>query len=147
MVLRVRRTKTIQCNERVLCLPYVARHGSPLCPISAIRNLLYVSPNDALMPLFSYRQGGKTCWWCHDSFTNRLRKLLQACGYQSSNFSCHSFRRGGASLAFKLGLSITEVKRRGDWSSEAVNDYIFLDDEQDRAIAARLVNGVSVLIK
>ena len=54
---------------------------------------------------------------------------------------------GGASLAFKLGLTITEVKRRGDWSSEAVIDYIFLDDEQDRAIAARLVNGASVLVK
>ena len=62
-------------------------------------------------------------------------------GYNTSEYSCHSFRRGGASLAFRLGLSRNEIEKRGNWRSQAVDEYILLDDSQDRAIAAILVNG------
>ena len=80
-------------------------------------------------------------WWTHSTFTSRLRKLLLQIGYNATEYSCHSFRRGGASLAFRLGLSRNEIKKRGDWRSHAVDEYIILDDSQDRAIAATLVNG------
>ena len=141
--LNIRRTKTIQFSERILVLPFVHCPGSSICPVEAVKNLLYLSPNDPKLPLFWYRDKGRIVWWCHKTFTNRLRCLLKRAGYKADMYSCHSFRRGGASLAFKLGLSRTEIKKRGDWRSHAVDEYVILDDEQDKYIAWKLVTGAS----
>ena len=145
--LYVRRTKTIQNNERVLILPFVACPQSSLCPVKAVRNLQYLSPNDPSLPLFCYREKGVIHWWNHQAFTERLRVLLKKSGFPSNEFSCHSFRRGGASLAFKLGLSRTEIQKRGDWRSHAVDEYVILDDAQDIQIASILATGVSKLTR
>ena len=47
--LHVRQTKTIQCRERILTLPYTACKGSPLFPVSALRSLMFVSPRDKIV--------------------------------------------------------------------------------------------------
>ena len=141
-MLEIRRTKTIQCGERVLKLPYVSSKSSPLCPVRAVKNLLYLSPNDKKLPLFSFRYNGKVEWWTHKKFSDRLRELLEMTGYSPKEYSCHSFRRGGASLAFKLGLTLTEVKKRGDWKSHAVENYVMLDADQDKYIAKVLIEGI-----
>lgn len=140
-VLHVRRTKTIQYNERVLKLVYAAGKGSILCPVSAVRNLMYLAPNDATLPLFSFKHKGKLSWWTHSTFTAKLRELLSLCGYPAGEYSCHSFRRGGATLAFRLGMSITQIKKRGDWRSAAVEQYVWVDERQDFDMASKLVKG------
>ena len=61
--LNIRKTKTIQCGERVLSLPFVSCPGSPLCPYEALTYLLLVSPRDPELPLFSYRHKGAVSWW------------------------------------------------------------------------------------
>ena len=108
-----------------------------------MRNILYLTPRSDETPLFSYKSNGKIVWWTHNSFVERLREILKQAGYEPTNFTCHSFRRGGASLAFKLGLSLTEVKIRGDWRSHAVESYVNLDFEQEKNIAKRLIIGAS----
>ena len=143
--LNIRRTKTIQYNERILVLPFVKSPSPDICPVVAVQNLQYLTPFDPKLPLFSYREKGVIRWWCHKTFTNRLRCLLKRAGHSANLYSCHSFRRGGASLAFRLGLSRTEIKKRGDWRSHAVDEYVILDDSQDKLIAWRLVKGASDL--
>ena len=49
---------------------------------------------------------------------------------------------GGASLAFELGLSLTQVKQRGDWASSAVENYIFVSPRIIREVASVMINGV-----
>ena len=93
--LNIRRTKTIQNNERILVLPFVTCPEKSICPVNAVKNLLYLAPFDPKLPLFSYREGGSIRWWTHRSFTTRLRSLLKKAGYKSDLYSCHSFRRGG----------------------------------------------------
>ena len=139
----IRRTKTIQNNERILILPYIQSPRSEICPVDAVKNTMYLAPNDPRLPLFAYRENGVVRWWTHKTFTNRLRCLLKRAGYKSDLYSCHSFRRGGASLAFKLGLTRTEIKKRGDWRSHAVDEYVILDSAQDEYIAWKLVSGAS----
>ena len=51
--IHVRKTKTIQLSERILVLPYVSCPGSPLCPYSAMMDLLVVAPRAPGLPLFS----------------------------------------------------------------------------------------------
>ena len=79
--LYVRRTKTIQNNDRILVLPFVACPQSPLCPVRAVRNLLYLSPNDPKLPLFSYRKNKEIEWWSHLTFTKKLRELLKKANF------------------------------------------------------------------
>lgn len=146
-VIKVRRTKTIQCNERVLLLPYTAYRGSRLCPITALANLLEVSPKQKNLPLFAYRNKGVVNWWTHSTFSKYLKVILQRAGCDAGAYSCHSFRRGGATLAFRLGMTITEIKRRGDWRSSAVDEYVFLDSDQDKYIASRLIHGAATLVE
>ena len=106
----VRKTKTIQCGERLLNLPYVACQDSPLCPYQALCDLLLVAPKDPKLPLFSYKKNGSNIWWTHSAFTGKLKNLIKWMGLNQSQYSGHSFRRGGASLGFELGLSLTEIK-------------------------------------
>ena len=54
----------------------------------------------------------------------KLRTCLTKCGLQGMDFGSHSFRRGGASLAFQAGLPLEIIKILGDWKSNAVLLYL-----------------------
>lgn len=95
--------------------------------------------------MFTYNCKGQMKSWTHNTFVARLRELLTRCGFEAGDFSGHSFRRGGATLAFKLGMTITEIKKRGDWLSNAVEEYVCLDYDQERHMAAALVSGAEFL--
>ena len=45
-------------------------------------------------------------------------------GYQSENYSGHSFRSGSATSAAAAGMSDWEIKLLGRWSSSAYQRYI-----------------------
>ena len=72
-------------------------------------------------PLFSYSNSN-----FHTKFT--LSKLLDMCLYEASlspkDYSWHSFRRGSAMFAFKLGLADSAVQLLGDWSSSSFKHYL-----------------------
>jgi len=144
--LRVRKTKTIQCGERLLILPYCASPANPLCPVIAANLLGRASSKNLDHPLFSYKTANGVKWWTHNSFVARLRDLLARLGLDPKSYSGHSFRRGGASLGFKLGMSILQIKQRGDWRSAAVEQYIFIDKSQERIVAQKLIFGVRELL-
>ena len=137
--LHVRKTKTIQCGDRVLVLPFVSCPGSLLCPYKALMDLLIVAPKADNLPLFSYKKHGEILWLTHSVFVQKLRNLISRSGLDAKKFSGHSFRRGGATLCFELGLTMTEIKERGDWKSNAVSNYIVIHDPNK--IAKVMVTG------
>ena len=141
VVLYIKKTKTIQCNERVLIMPYVASPGNPLCPVRAIIDLLTVAPIDPQLPLFSYEDSEGVKSWTHSSFVKKLKDLLKDMGLDPTKYSGHSLRRGGATLGFQLGLSLPQVKNRGDWKSSAVENYIFVTRGQINKVATILIKG------
>ena len=124
-ILSVCHTKTIQCRERVLRIPIPRINNSVLCPIAALQDLLDNTgtlPRDA--PLFSFKVKDKLCYLSYASFTKALKCVLQTCGFDSKFYSGHSFRRGGASLAFSCKVPPLLIKSQGDWKSEAYQAYI-----------------------
>lgn len=139
--INIGKTKTIQCHERVLKLPFVSSKSSSLCPVQALKDLLHVSPKDPNQSLFAFNDRNGMQMWTHSSFVTRLRQILSSAGYNASFISCHSFRRGGATFAFALGLSVLDIKKRGDWASDAVYEYIHITDEHYKDVARRLVEG------
>ena len=119
-------TKTIQFRERVLVIPLPHMHAHPLCPASALIRLLKMyarknaSPEEPLlqvdleqnMPL-SYK-----------TFIGRLRSIL------GGAFSGHSFRRGGATSAFRAGMPGELIQDIGFWKSDAYLRYLVTDNDQ-----------------
>jgi hypothetical protein len=53
-----------------------------------------------------------------------LRFCLGRIGVNPTEFSRHSFRRGGATFAYRMGVSPLLIKLMGDWSSDAYMIYI-----------------------
>ena len=62
--------------------------------------------------------------------------LCSKIGINSSKYSGHSFRRGGATLAFKLGTDHSMIKFLGDWSSDVYLMYNQMSQEDRRWVAA-----------
>ena len=123
-LVRVRFTKTIQFGQRILELPYVSCTDIRLCPVRALLTHFGFSPLAQSRPLFNYMENGVERFFSNSFFMFRLRTGLRATGHPASDISCHSFRRGGASLAYRVGLSATDIKQRGDWRSNAYERYL-----------------------
>ena len=117
VLMTMRWSKTIQFRERVVQLPLPLIPGSPLCPVTAIQRALSFindppSQSQALMrqdPLsLSYKV------FSYSKFLGRVRAILQSLGLPAKDFASHSFRRGGASFAFRAGLPVDLIKILGD---------------------------------
>lgn len=106
----------------VLRLPLPAVPGHPLCPTTALVDLLRDQANRPLdEPLFGWQApGGEWEPMSHAFFTRRLKQLLVKARIDPKAFSGHSFRRGGATFAFsQAGLPQLYIKAMGDWISDA----------------------------
>jgi integrase len=83
----------------------------------------------------------------YSSFTNILKKLLSATGYNPGLFSGHSFRRGGATFLYKLGASIMQIQVSGDWVSQYFARYLHVSEEErlhvQNLISAAISSGVA----
>jgi hypothetical protein len=142
----IKQSKTIQFGQRQLVLPFVSSPDCRLCPVKAMLRHLGTSKIGLSRPLFNYVQSGVEMPFTHLVFVNRLKSGLRATGHQASDISCHSFRRGGASLAFALGLSAIDIKLRGDWRSNAFEKYLFVTPEANFAAIRTLVNGAASMV-
>ena len=144
-VLLVRYSKTIQFGQRVCSLPYVACEDSRLCPVRAILKHFGYSKLAQSRPLFNFVKSGVEVQFSNAFFMKRLRDLLRQTGHPASSISCHSFRRGGASLAYMVGMSAVDIKQRGDWKSNAFERYLTISPATSLRSAQLLASGASNL--
>jgi hypothetical protein len=129
-VLVVRRSKMNQFGRRTHQLPFIVCDDASVCPVRAVLKHLVTSKLSPSANLFSYVQDGKTMMWNHASFVAKLRRGLSAVGLNPGLYSAHSLRRGGCTMGFAAGLSVVDLKMRGDWRSNAVERYLFVPSAQ-----------------
>lgn len=128
-------TKTIQTGERILSLPLVRMKKSILCPVKAYRQMctaIQASYND---PLFLLPNNKVVTY---NMFQNKLRETIQKIGLDSKQFSSHSFRRGGATLAFRAKVSADKIKLLGDWKSDCYRKYLDFSFE-DKILVSKVM--------
>ena len=131
LLLSIRHTKTIQFGQRVLRVPLCSIPGSPLCPVKSVSDLLHHTShlkNAGKLPLFSYITNGQIKTLTHTTFVAMLKSTLSKANIDVSLYSGHSFRRGGCSYAFQLGLPPLLIKLRGDWKSNAYERYVTINE-------------------
>jgi hypothetical protein len=142
-ILLIRFSKTIQFGQRVLSLPYVACDDMRICPVRALLKHFGLSKLPLARPLFNFVVGGTEVSFTNAFFMKRLRDLLRLTGHPASSISCHSFRRGGASLAYLVGMSAVDIKQRGDWKSNAFERYLTISPTTSLHSARLLAAGAS----
>jgi integrase len=131
VLLSIRHTKTIQCNERILQVPLPIIHDSPLCPVSALKRLVNVRGEyKGKQPLFSYKEGSSTQVLTYSSFLTILQAVMKACDLNADQYSGHSLRRAGATYAFSRGVPPMLIKAQGDWKSQAYQAYVDISLDQ-----------------
>ena len=122
-------SKTIQYGQRSFTIPVQAIPGSPLCPLSAFKEMVRRIPARGNEPAFlivdSHQRTPYTYW----RWMEKLKATIAATGRDPTLYSTHSFRRGGATFAFQAGVPVEAIKLMGDWSSDAVYKYIHLPDK------------------
>ena len=121
----VRWSKTIQFKERKLHIPIVRLPpGHLLCPVQAYERHVRLFPPHPPRPPFSTPRELLLAPTTHAVFTAKLRCSLCSAGLKPTRYSGHSFRRRGATYAFRCGAPVELISLQGDWSSDAVHLYI-----------------------
>ncbi|KAK3245120.1 hypothetical protein CYMTET_45295, partial [Cymbomonas tetramitiformis] len=93
--------------------------GGMLCPKRALAKCFELTPAEPESPAFLWKSRGRTVPMTHGVFVGEMKKLIRKIGVDPSKYSGHSFRRGGATVAFNLGVDHLLIKLQGDWVSNA----------------------------
>lgn len=145
---RVGHSKVNQFGVRFHWVPLIAIPGSPLCPVTAVKAVLALcpgAPSDS--PMFTWRTGTSTKPMTHSNFVGAFKKLVKAAGLEWKQYSGHSFRRGGATFAFNLGVNPELIQYLGDWASDAYKRYQEMSLKMrlslPQVMAAAVTNGLA----
>lgn len=60
----------------------------------------------------------------------------------ASNYSAHSLRKGGATIALLSGVDVTMVKCQGDWVSDAYERYISFSMAQREGVPKKIAEAM-----
>ena len=141
--LRILATKTIQFAQRSLIFHCqlsldLFSAQSPLCiHISSCIRCPLVLHSFPFAPAIESVQA-----ITYPQFSRFLARSLQAIGADPSEFSPHSFRRGGATFAFDCGLPAELIKLQGDWYSDAYLVYLETTDHQKRTAVNAMAHAL-----
>ena len=117
-------SKTNQFMFTTRTTPLVSGHVNALDPVFHYNKLVSENEVPKFYPAFSYIINGVIKCVTHKSFTNYLKCLLMKIGLDPSLWTGHSFRRGGASLLYRLGIDPLTIQACGDWSSDTFLRYL-----------------------
>ena len=137
------RTKTIRLGTRMLHIPLLAIPDSRLCPVAIYKRMISLLPASLSRPLFLVVRDGSKVPMSKFFFLSRFRDLLKrARVHDPDSFSCHSFRRGGATWAFHCGIPGEIIQIYGDWSSDCYKAYIDISLQSKHSFAYTLMNSL-----
>ena len=134
-------TKTIQFGRRRLHIPLL-RVDSHLCPVAAFARTSNSFLGDSHTPAFVFLDKGKVQWLTTSIFIRTFRGVMAAGGQNASDFSGHSFRRGGATWAFQSGMPGELIQICGDWASDAYTRYLEFSTQNKLDLAALLTKNL-----
>ena len=119
----VKWSKTLQFNNKVklLHIPFL---NNLLCPVSAIKNLLAITPASKNSPLFKIKHQSQWVPLTDNQIRQNLKAILKNLNLPTSYITFHSFRRSGATFAFNNHVPLQAIKNHGTWTSDTVWRYI-----------------------
>ena len=143
--LLIKWSKTNQARERTPLIPLQAMPGHPLCPKQAFLDMVAAVPASDNSPLFAIpgKKPGQILPFTTTQLSVKFKAVIASLGLDPARYSIHSFRRGGATLAFECGLDPLLIKSQGDWKSDAYLEYIDLSVEHRLTLSKTLAHTVA----
>ncbi len=122
----LRWSKTNQLQERVVEVAIAGLPGSLLDPVQRWRDLVRRVPAPPDAHAFAFPANGRLVPLTYTCFVSAVKRLAGLIGLDPARFAGHSFRRGGATFAFRAGVSGELIQLQGDWRSDAYLAYLEL---------------------
>ena len=135
MVAKIKWSKTIQFRQKVLDVPIFAIPNSILCPVKAIKRVLYINKANKHGPLLAISDSKI---FTYNMLQSKLRQVAKILDIKKSKLTTHSMRRGGVAWAHRNGIPESLIKLYGDWSSDAFKQYLSFPLEMRVAVGARM---------
>ena len=140
---RVKHSKVIQFFQREHWVPLLTVAGSPLCPLRAVTRAFALAPNaQSDAPAFLFVIGGRRGPMTHTMFVKAFKAVCARAGVDATQYAGHSFRRGGATFAFRLSADHSLIKMLGDWRSDAYLLYEQTTNARRLALPKMMADGV-----
>ena len=137
-------SKTLQSKNQVRLLKIPSLTNSPLCPVSALKTLLLITPHGDNNPLFQIKYKQKWVPVTDSRLRRALAAILLSLQLHNSKLTFHSFRRSGATLAFNSSVPLQDIQSHGTWSSDCVWSYITQDHNVTDKVASTFQSLLSV---
>lgn len=127
--IHLRRTKTIRAGDGVdvLVREYQADCGYRRVVNFLHRYQLWRNPDAHLFPSVRYVTVNFSVPLKAEALRQRLKALCCRAGYGDFRVTGHSFRAGGATDLFNLGVPFQVIQKQGRWKSDAVLLYFKAD--------------------
>ena len=123
-------SKTDQFMASTRVIPLVPSSIHALDPVYHYSKLVSKNVVPGHFPAFSFYENDKLNCVTHQSFTKYLKLLLRMIGLDPETWTGHSFRRGGASLLYRLGLDPVTIQACGDWKTDTFLNYLEVNFER-----------------
>ena len=136
-------TKTLQDQSKSFSIP-VAKPppDSPLDPVAIVTEFFTSHPVRPSDPAFSFYDHQKLYVLTQSYLNKVIKDWAQALGLDPLNFSCHSIRRGSASLMAHSGVRTELLKCHGTWSSAAYQGYIDFTQSQKLSVTQDMYKAI-----
>lgn len=144
VLLRIRWSKVIQYQSNILNIPLPRMDTSSLCPVKAIFHSFNLSSRAITTgPAFVYVFNNEMKPLTSELFLERIRACLTQSNIDPSQYATHSFRRGGATFCYDIGLSSDAIKIAGNWKSNCYQRYLDNDTQTRYNIIRSMQNAIT----
>lgn len=139
MLLYIRKSKTIQFQERVLIIPISRCPDIKLCAVYWTEKHFNEVTADPTSPAFLVPTSNiNYVPLSYANYQGMLKLFANKAGIDPELVSSHSLRRGGCTYLASCGATLEEIKHRGDWVSDAVFTYL------KTPLTIRIINDMRV---
>ena len=114
----------MQSNNSIKFLTVPRIPNSILCPVTALTNLLSLTPRGSNFPLFQVKVNQTWVPLTETKVRRHFSLVLSKLNLDNSGYTFHTFRRSGAAFAFNNNISLQNVQKHGSWTSDCVWRYI-----------------------
>ena len=135
-------TNSIQPGERRLKIPLVYIPGSVLCHVNAYIRMCKVIPAPDDSPAFVLRKHYRLVPVTYPQCLSKLRYIINKTGRVSELYSSHSFRRSGATFAFRSHIPSKLIQSHGDWENDAYKVYLEFSIADKISVARDMANYI-----
>lgn len=145
VVLNVRKTKTLQCNEYTLRIPINFLSNKKLCAASMLITHLMRTPHIKEGLLFLEFKNGQWKPLMYSDLLKFIKDCAALIGLSPSSVGLHSLRRSGAAFLHSIGISLIDIMNAGDWHSLAALAYLvspFDRKHQIESVAAKALDDL-----